>query len=98
MSDVELTRGMALADGLRTSLSTSVGRRSSISFIDDQNVPAFEEPADMYLQPQGDDQYDFAYQQPDYMMDVEVCIYVSRLVLSCPVMRSICPNGGMHST
>ena len=76
VSDVEMTRGMALGEGGgRTSISASAGRRSSISFIDDENVPAFEEHVDMYpgAQPQmGEEQYDYAYEQPDYMMDVEV--------------------------
>jgi len=71
VSDVEMMRGMALGGRDRASLST--GRRSSISFIDDENVPAFDEQQDMGYEPQpgGGEDYDYAYAQPDYVMDVE---------------------------
>jgi len=75
ISDVEMVR--AVAD--RSSLST--GRRSMMGFIDDENVPAFDESAldlqqeqdyDQYDQyeDRGGEEYDYQYQAPDLDTDM----------------------------
>jgi cohesin complex subunit SCC1 len=62
VSDIELMRNAPDRS------SFEPNRRSSISFIDDDNVPAFEEGVDMQYDaqgPVGGDDYDYQYAAPD---------------------------------